>query len=100
MFILDSSFRYDAGLIVLHDDSQHSPRQVCMAHPRPYPQNLNERSARTAEPPNGAGADRTEISSETIAGSAVAVAEYENTMSADRLIDRLKAQEQLAAALN
>ena len=70
-----------------------------MEHPRPYPQNLNEHSVATAEPPNGAGATRTDIAPETIADSAIAT-DFDNAMSADRLINRLQAQEKLAAALN
>ena len=70
-----------------------------MAQRHPYPQNLSELSAATAEPLDDANTVRSDLQSDTASNAQTTPTEYESSMSADRLVDRLRAQERLAAAL-
>ena len=70
-----------------------------MAHRQPSPQNVNDLSAQTAAPLDDANTVHRDLAPDTTGDSTRALLEYEANISADRLVNRLKAQERLAAAL-
>lgn len=70
-----------------------------MAHRQSSPHNLDTLSAQTADPLNDANTAHHDVAPETAGEASAALIEYEATISADRLVNRLKAQERLAAAL-
>ena len=70
-----------------------------MAQQQPYRHNSHTLSAQTAEPLNDASTAPHNVAPDTTGDTNTAFIEYEATISADRLVNRLKAQERLAAAL-
>ena len=70
-----------------------------MAHRQPYPDNMSELSAHPDEPLDEAGIGHSHDEPEATTDAGATRLEYDTTISAERLVDRLKAQERLAAAL-